>query len=154
MKDTWSEINRNIAISSSSIPPPSATTMIRPPLTRSSSLCRSRRSLLSSPQSSLMSPDPDLLSMASSSLSYRPEADDEHIMFSSDRRGYVAVAGTPRNGFTVWTHRCFIQTFTLMLQAWELSGASYVEDAWVTSTQCTIISSCLTWLISSILSPL
>lgn len=87
-------------------PPPPAATLIRPPLTRSSSLCRSRRSLLSSPQSSLMSADPDLLSMASSSLSYRPEADDEHIMFSSDRRGYVAVAGTPRNGFTVWTYRC------------------------------------------------
>uniref|UniRef100_UPI0037E8883B stromal interaction molecule 2 isoform X2 n=1 Tax=Semicossyphus pulcher TaxID=241346 RepID=UPI0037E8883B len=68
------------------IPQFTTTTMIRPPLTRSSSLCRSRRSLLS-PQSSLMSPDPDLLSMASSSLSYRPEADDEHIMFSSDRRG-------------------------------------------------------------------
>lgn len=63
------------------------TSLIRPPLTRNSSLCRSRRSLMSSPQSSLMSPDPDLLSMASSSLSYRPEADDEHIMFSSDRRG-------------------------------------------------------------------
>ncbi len=91
-----------------------AATMIRPPLTRSSSLCRSRRSLLSSPQSSLMSPDPDLLSMASSSLSYRPEADDEHILFSSDRRGYVAVAGTPRNGFTVWTHRCFIHTDALI----------------------------------------
>ncbi|XP_028284673.1 stromal interaction molecule 2 isoform X3 [Parambassis ranga] len=87
------------------IPQFTATTMIRPSLTRSSSLCRSRRSLMSSPQSSLMSPDPDLLSMASSSLSYRPEADDEHIMFSSDRRGYVAVAGTPRNGFTVWTYR-------------------------------------------------
>ncbi|XP_028284672.1 stromal interaction molecule 2 isoform X2 [Parambassis ranga] len=69
------------------IPQFTATTMIRPSLTRSSSLCRSRRSLMSSPQSSLMSPDPDLLSMASSSLSYRPEADDEHIMFSSDRRG-------------------------------------------------------------------
>ncbi|CAJ1086102.1 stromal interaction molecule 2 isoform X2 [Xyrichtys novacula] len=68
------------------IPQFTTTTLIRPPLTRSSSLCRSRRSLLS-PQSSLMSPDPDLLSMASSSLSYRPEADDEHIMFSSDRRG-------------------------------------------------------------------
>uniref|UniRef100_A0A8D3A259 Stromal interaction molecule 2 n=1 Tax=Scophthalmus maximus TaxID=52904 RepID=A0A8D3A259_SCOMX len=91
------------------------TSLIRPPLTRNSSLCRSRRSLMSSPQSSLMSPDPDLLSMASSSLSYRPEADDEHIMFSSDRRGYVAVAGTPRNGFKVWTYRCFIQTFTLTL---------------------------------------
>ncbi|KAM6959658.1 stromal interaction molecule 2 isoform 2-T2 [Tautogolabrus adspersus] len=69
------------------------TTMMRPPLTRSSSLCRSRRSLLS-PQSSLMSPDPDLLSMASSSLSYRPEADDEHIMFSSDRRGDPAQEGS------------------------------------------------------------
>ncbi|KAK1890063.1 Stromal interaction molecule 2 [Dissostichus eleginoides] len=60
---------------------------IIPQFTSDSSLCRSRRSLLSSPQSSLMSPDPDLLSMASSSLSYRSEADDEHIMFSSDRRG-------------------------------------------------------------------
>ncbi|XP_034757275.1 stromal interaction molecule 2 isoform X3 [Etheostoma cragini] len=87
------------------IPQFTSATMIRPSLNRSSSLCRSRRSLMSSPQSSMMSPDPDLLSMASSSLSYRHEADDEHIMFSSDRRGYVAVAGTPRNGFTVWTHR-------------------------------------------------
>ncbi|XP_041635251.1 stromal interaction molecule 2 isoform X2 [Cheilinus undulatus] len=68
------------------IPQFTTATLIRPPLTRNSSLCRSRRSLLS-PQSSLMSPDPDLLSMASSSLSYRPEADDEHVMFSSDRRG-------------------------------------------------------------------
>lgn len=63
--------------------------MIRPALTRNSSMCRSRRSLLSSPQSSLMSADPDLLSMASSSLSYRPEADDDLIMFNSERRGYV-----------------------------------------------------------------
>ncbi|XP_078131947.1 stromal interaction molecule 2 isoform X2 [Sander vitreus] len=69
-------------------------TMIRPSLNRSSSLCRSRRSLLSSPQSSMMSPDPDLLSMASSSLSYRHEADDEHIMFSSDRRGESAQEGS------------------------------------------------------------
>ncbi|XP_008292322.1 stromal interaction molecule 2-like, partial [Stegastes partitus] len=69
------------------IPQFTTATLIRPSLTRSSSLCRSRRSLLSSPQSSLMSPDPDLLSMASSALSYRPEADDKHIMFSSDRRG-------------------------------------------------------------------
>lgn len=83
-----------------------------------------------------MSPDPDLLSMASSSLSYRPEADDEHIMFSSDRRGYVAVAGTPRNGFTVWTYRCFIQILTLMLEAWGvkrhrllLCAIQYVDDA-------------------------
>ncbi|KAM9335890.1 stromal interaction molecule 2 [Symphorus nematophorus] len=75
------------------IPQFTTATLIRPPLTRSSSLCRSRRSLLSSPQSSLMSPDPDLLSMASSSLSYRPEADDEHIMFSSDRRGEAVQEG-------------------------------------------------------------
>ncbi|KAM4536874.1 stromal interaction molecule 2 isoform 2-T4 [Odontesthes bonariensis] len=67
--------------------PQFTTTLIRPPLTRNSSLCRSRRSLLSSQQSSLMSPDPDLLSMAGSCLSYRPEADDEHILFSPDRRG-------------------------------------------------------------------
>ncbi|XP_028330272.1 stromal interaction molecule 2 isoform X2 [Gouania willdenowi] len=69
------------------IPQFPSSTFIRPPLTRSGSLCRSRRSLMSSPQSSLMSPDPDLLSMASSSLSYRGEADDEHILFSTDRRG-------------------------------------------------------------------
>lgn len=68
---------------------PPGTTLIRPALTRNSSMCRSRRSLLSSPQSSLMSADPDLLSMASSSLSYRPEADDDVIMFNSERRGYV-----------------------------------------------------------------
>uniref|UniRef100_A0A3Q4M3S7 Stromal interaction molecule 2b n=1 Tax=Neolamprologus brichardi TaxID=32507 RepID=A0A3Q4M3S7_NEOBR len=59
------------------IPQFTGTTLIRPALTRNSSMCRSRRSLLSSPQSSLMSADPDLLSMASSSLSYRPEADDD-----------------------------------------------------------------------------
>ncbi|XP_067380257.1 stromal interaction molecule 2 isoform X2 [Channa argus] len=76
------------------IPQFTTTTLIRPPLTRNSSMCRSRRSLLSSPQSSLISPDPDLLSMASSSLSYRPEADDEHIMFSSDRRGETAQEGS------------------------------------------------------------
>ncbi|XP_041841940.1 stromal interaction molecule 2 isoform X1 [Melanotaenia boesemani] len=87
------------------IPQFTTATLIRPPLTRNSSLCRSRRSLLSSPQSSLMSPDPDLLSMAGSSLSYHPEADDEHIMFSTDRRGYVAVAGSPWNGLTEWTQR-------------------------------------------------
>ncbi|KAM9426815.1 stromal interaction molecule 2 [Pholidichthys leucotaenia] len=76
------------------IPQFSSTTMIRPPLTRNSSLCRSRRSLLGSPQSSLMSPDPDLLSMASSSLSCRPEADDDLIIFSSDRRGEVSQEGS------------------------------------------------------------
>ncbi|XP_039679070.1 stromal interaction molecule 2 isoform X2 [Perca fluviatilis] len=76
------------------IPQFTSATMIRPSLNRSSSLCRSRRSLLSSPQSSMMSPDPDLLSMASSSLSYRHEADDEHILFSSDRRGESAQEGS------------------------------------------------------------
>ncbi|KAM4714467.1 stromal interaction molecule 2 isoform 2-T3 [Anableps anableps] len=70
-----------------------AATLIRPPLTRNSSLCRSRRSLLSQ-QSSLMSPDPDLLSMAGSSLSYRPDADDEQFMFSVDRRGEPAQDGS------------------------------------------------------------
>nr|XP_057924235.1 stromal interaction molecule 2 isoform X1 [Doryrhamphus excisus] len=79
--------------------PQFTTTLMQPPLTRNSSLCRSRRSLLSS--SSLMSPDPDLLSMASSSLSYHLEADVENV----DRRGYVARAGMPRNAFNVWTHR-------------------------------------------------
>ncbi|XP_054916217.1 stromal interaction molecule 2 isoform X2 [Poeciliopsis prolifica] len=68
------------------IPQFSTAALIRPPLTRNSSLCRSRRSLLSQ-QSSLMSPDPDLLSMAGSSLSYRPDVDDEQFMFSLDRRG-------------------------------------------------------------------
>uniref|UniRef100_A0A8C5GN51 SAM domain-containing protein n=1 Tax=Gouania willdenowi TaxID=441366 RepID=A0A8C5GN51_GOUWI len=85
------------------IPQFPSSTFIRPPLTRSGSLCRSRRSLMSSPQSSLMSPDPDLLSMASSSLSYRGEADDEHILFSTDRRGYVAQSN--RN-FKYWAKSC------------------------------------------------
>uniref|UniRef100_A0A1A7XT27 Stromal interaction molecule 2 n=1 Tax=Iconisemion striatum TaxID=60296 RepID=A0A1A7XT27_9TELE len=66
--------------------------LIRPPLTRNSSVCRSRRSLLSQ-QSSLMSPDPDLLSMAGSTLSYRPEADEEHVVFSVDRRSEPAQDG-------------------------------------------------------------
>lgn len=66
--------------------------MMRPPLTRSSSLCRSRRSLLTPPQPPLVSADPDLLSMAGSSHPYRPEADGEHAVFSPDRRGYVVVA--------------------------------------------------------------
>ncbi|XP_027894422.1 stromal interaction molecule 2 isoform X2 [Xiphophorus couchianus] len=75
------------------IPQFSTAALIRPPLTRNSSLCRSRRSLLSQ-QSSLMSPDPDLLSMAGSSLSYRPDADDEQFMFSLDRRGEPAQDGS------------------------------------------------------------
>ncbi|XP_005744971.1 stromal interaction molecule 2 isoform X2 [Pundamilia nyererei] len=76
------------------IPQFTGTTLIRPALTRNSSMCRSRRSLLSSPQSSLMSADPDLLSMASSSLSYRPEADDDVIMFNSERRGEASQEGS------------------------------------------------------------
>ncbi|TRY71359.1 hypothetical protein DNTS_008142 [Danionella cerebrum] len=59
--------------------------LIRPPLTRNSSVCRSRRSLISQPSS--LSADPDLLSMASASLAYRPEGDDDHIFFSADRKG-------------------------------------------------------------------
>lgn len=65
--------------------------MMRPPLTRSSSVCRSRRSLLSSQQPSLMSADPDLLSMGSAPLPpYRPDTvapEDEHIFFSVERKG-------------------------------------------------------------------
>ncbi|CAG04573.1 unnamed protein product, partial [Tetraodon nigroviridis] len=69
------------------IPQFTSTSLLRPPLTRSSSLCRSRRSLLSSPQPSLVSADPDLLSVAGSSLSYRPEAEGEHALFGAERRG-------------------------------------------------------------------
>lgn len=59
--------------------------LMRPPLTRSSSL-RSRRSLLTH-QPSLLSADPDLLSMASAPGVYRPEADDDHIYFTAERKG-------------------------------------------------------------------
>ncbi|XP_046904879.1 LOW QUALITY PROTEIN: stromal interaction molecule 2 [Hypomesus transpacificus] len=69
------------------IPQFASSTMMRPPLSRSSSLCRSRRSLLGSQQSSLMSPDPDLLSMASSGLSHHPEGDEEHLFFNVERKG-------------------------------------------------------------------
>uniref|UniRef100_A0A671L1J0 Stromal interaction molecule 2-like n=1 Tax=Sinocyclocheilus anshuiensis TaxID=1608454 RepID=A0A671L1J0_9TELE len=61
--------------------------LIRPPLTRNSSVCRSRRSLMSQPSS--LSPDPDLLSMASAPLVYRPDGDDDHIFFTVERKGYV-----------------------------------------------------------------
>uniref|UniRef100_A0A9J7XN71 Stromal interaction molecule 2 n=1 Tax=Cyprinus carpio carpio TaxID=630221 RepID=A0A9J7XN71_CYPCA len=60
--------------------------LIRPPLTRNSSVCRSRRSLMSQP--SCLSPDPDLLSMASAPLAYRPDGDDDHIFFTVERKGY------------------------------------------------------------------
>ncbi|XP_052004335.1 stromal interaction molecule 2-like [Xyrauchen texanus] len=59
--------------------------LIRPALTRNSSVCRSRRSLLAQPSS--LSADPDLLSMASAHLAYRPEGDDEHIYFNVERKG-------------------------------------------------------------------
>ncbi|XP_051993522.1 stromal interaction molecule 2-like [Xyrauchen texanus] len=65
--------------------PQFTSTMIRPPLTRNSSVCRSRRSLLSQPSS--LSADPDLLSMASASLAYRHEGDDEHVIFNVERKG-------------------------------------------------------------------
>ncbi|XP_077354835.1 stromal interaction molecule 2-like isoform X2 [Festucalex cinctus] len=77
------------------IVPQFTATLMRAPLTRNSSACRSRRSLMSSPPSSMVSPDPDLLSMASSSLSYPLEADDEYVMFSSDRRGDAAQENSP-----------------------------------------------------------
>ncbi|XP_057711174.1 stromal interaction molecule 2 isoform X2 [Corythoichthys intestinalis] len=77
------------------IVPQFTTTMMRQPLTRNSSSCRSRRSLVSSPSSSTMSPDPDLLSMAGSSICYHLEADDEHLMFGSDRRGEPTQDGSP-----------------------------------------------------------
>uniref|UniRef100_A0A3Q0SJM5 Stromal interaction molecule 2 n=1 Tax=Amphilophus citrinellus TaxID=61819 RepID=A0A3Q0SJM5_AMPCI len=89
---------------------PQFTTLIRPPLTRSSSLCRSRRSLMSSPQSSLMSADPDLLSMASSSLSYRPEADDDIIMFNSDRRATTPSGPPSTSPSPALEHHPFAQT--------------------------------------------
>ena len=60
--------------------------MMRPQLTRNSSLCRSRRSLMSSQSSSMLSQDPDLLSMTSTPLSYHPEQDEDRLYFSSDRR--------------------------------------------------------------------
>ncbi|XP_056432111.1 stromal interaction molecule 2-like [Gadus chalcogrammus] len=73
-----------------------SSSMIRPPLTRNSSLCRSRRSLMSSQSSSMLSQDPDLLSMTSTPLSmtspplsYHPEQDGERLYFSSDRREAV-----------------------------------------------------------------
>ncbi|KAA0723679.1 Stromal interaction molecule 2 [Triplophysa tibetana] len=59
--------------------------LIRPPLTRNSSVCRSRRSLMSQP--SCLSADPDLLSMASVPLAYRPEGDEDHIFFTVERKG-------------------------------------------------------------------
>lgn len=59
--------------------------LARPPLLRNSSLCRSRRNLLSQ-QASIVSADPDLLSMASAPGVYRPEPEDEHIFFTVDTK--------------------------------------------------------------------
>lgn len=64
--------------------------LARPPLLRNSSLCRSRRSLLSH-QASIVSADPDLLSMGSPPGIYRPEPDDEHIFFSVDTKRYSLI---------------------------------------------------------------
>ncbi|XP_048827849.1 stromal interaction molecule 2 isoform X2 [Brienomyrus brachyistius] len=61
--------------------------LMRPPLTRNSSLCRSRRSFLGSPPPGLPSPDPDLLSMASIPLSHHPEEVEEQIFFTTDKKG-------------------------------------------------------------------
>ncbi|CAB1345039.1 unnamed protein product [Coregonus sp. 'balchen'] len=69
------------------IPQFTSASIMRPPLTRSSSLCRSRRSLYSTQQPSMMSADPDLLSIASPLLSYHPEGEEEHILFI-ERKGY------------------------------------------------------------------
>ncbi|XP_023651912.1 stromal interaction molecule 2 isoform X1 [Paramormyrops kingsleyae] len=61
--------------------------LMRPPLTRNSSLCRSRRSFLGSPPPGLPSPDPDLLSMASIPLSHHSEEAEEQIVFTTDKKG-------------------------------------------------------------------
>uniref|UniRef100_A0A673VYX4 Stromal interaction molecule 2 n=1 Tax=Salmo trutta TaxID=8032 RepID=A0A673VYX4_SALTR len=65
--------------------PQLTSSMMRPPLTRNSSLCRSRRSLYST---SMTSADPDLLSMTSSPLSYHPEGEEGYIFFM-ERKGDI-----------------------------------------------------------------
>ncbi|XP_061664832.1 stromal interaction molecule 2 [Syngnathoides biaculeatus] len=75
------------------IAPQFTANLMRPPLTRNSSACRSRRSLMCS--SSAMSPDPDLLSVAGSPISFHLEADDEFVTFGSDRKGDTAQEGNP-----------------------------------------------------------
>lgn len=69
------------------IPQFASASLMRAPLSRSSSLCRSRRSLLGSQPPGLLSPDPDLLSMASSSLSHHPEEEEDQIFFATEKRG-------------------------------------------------------------------
>uniref|UniRef100_A0A8C8VKL5 Stromal interaction molecule 2 n=1 Tax=Pelusios castaneus TaxID=367368 RepID=A0A8C8VKL5_9SAUR len=81
---------------------------IKPPstLARSSSLCRSRRSIVpSSPQSqptqpaqhaqhTLHSPDPDILSVSSCPALYRTEEEEEAIYFTADKQWDVQDAGS------------------------------------------------------------
>ncbi|XP_036407496.1 stromal interaction molecule 2 [Megalops cyprinoides] len=67
--------------------PQFTTPIMRAPLSRSSSLCRSRRSLLGSQPPGLLSPDPDILSMASTPLSHHPEEEEDQIFFSIEKRG-------------------------------------------------------------------
>ncbi|KAK6493635.1 stromal interaction molecule 2 isoform X1 [Huso huso] len=58
-------------------------------LARSSSQCRSRRSVKSSPpqpQPILLSPDPDLLSMASCPPTYRTEEEEDAIYFNAEKK--------------------------------------------------------------------
>ncbi|XP_029445603.1 stromal interaction molecule 2 [Rhinatrema bivittatum] len=67
--------------------------IIKPPgtLTRSSSLCRSRRSVVtphSQPQHILQSPDPDILSVSSCPALYRTD-EEEAIYFSADKQWEV-----------------------------------------------------------------
>ncbi|XP_077598404.1 stromal interaction molecule 2 isoform X2 [Stigmatopora nigra] len=59
-------------------------TMMRPPLTRNSGSCRSRRSLACAPSPSGVSPD--LLSSAGSSLCRRFETDDQRVATIPDQR--------------------------------------------------------------------
>ncbi|XP_077445929.1 stromal interaction molecule 2 isoform X1 [Stigmatopora argus] len=64
------------------IVPQFTTTVMRPPLTRNSGSCRSRRSLACAPSAV----SPDLLSSANSSLSRRFELDDQRMALGSDQR--------------------------------------------------------------------
>ncbi|XP_069058239.1 stromal interaction molecule 2 [Pleurodeles waltl] len=66
-------------------------------LARSSSLCRSRRSVIqTSPQAQhiLQSPDPDILSVASCPALYRTDAEEEAIYFIADKQWEVQDTGS------------------------------------------------------------
>lgn len=81
---TWRVLVCFFSASGSIVKPPST-------LARSSSLCRSRRSVVpSSPQSqhALHSPDPDILSVSSCPALYRTEEEEEAIYFSADKQWY------------------------------------------------------------------